>query len=108
MSNDGNTWIIYNGEIYNFMKIKIELENIGYKFYSETDTEVILNSYKEWGEECFLKFNGMWAFAILDKKSELTISRDRYGVKPCYIFKIQINLFFPLRLNLFYLLPTRL
>tara|TARA_B100002019_G_C21272817_1_gene603389 strand:- start:3527 stop:5407 length:1881 start_codon:yes stop_codon:yes gene_type:complete len=88
MSNDGNTWIIYNGEIYNFKEIKIELENIGYKFYSETDTEVILNSYKEWGEECFLKFNGMWAFAILDKKkNELTISRDRYGVKPCYIFK---------------------
>ena len=54
MSNDGNTWIIYNGEIYNFKEIKIELENIGYKFYSETDTEVILNSYKEWERNVFL------------------------------------------------------
>jgi len=88
MSNDGNTWIIYNGEVYNFKEIRKELEIIGHKFYSETDTEVILNSYKEWGEKCFLKFNGMWSLAILDKnRQSLIICRDRYGVKPCYIYK---------------------
>ena len=68
MSNDGRYWIIYNGEIYNFLDIKKELEMLGYKFFSKTDTEVILNAYKEWGVDSFNKFNGMWAFAILDKK----------------------------------------
>ncbi len=88
MSNDGNLWIIFNGEIYNFKEIRENLKTIGYKFYSETDTEVILNSYKEWGEQCFLKFNGMWSLALLDeKKEEIIICRDRYGVKPCYIYK---------------------
>tara|TARA_B100000029_G_C17598346_1_gene964947 strand:- start:1487 stop:3403 length:1917 start_codon:yes stop_codon:yes gene_type:complete len=87
MSNDGRFWIIYNGEIYNFLEIKKELEQIGHKFYSNTDTEVILNSYKEWGVNSFMKFNGMWAFAILDKKNDkLIISRDRYGVKPFYYY----------------------
>ena len=68
MSNDGRYWIIYNGEIYNFKEIKKELQSLGHKFFSKTDTEVILNSYKEWGVKSFDKFNGMWAFAILDKK----------------------------------------
>tara|TARA_Y100000590_G_scaffold78624_1_gene87418 strand:+ start:1941 stop:3860 length:1920 start_codon:yes stop_codon:yes gene_type:complete len=87
MSNDNNLWIIYNGEIYNFKEIKYELLNLGYKFFSESDTEVILNAYKEWGVSSFNKFNGMWCFAILDKeKKELILSRDRYGVKPCYYY----------------------
>ena len=88
MSVDNRYWIVYNGEIYNFQNIKSDLEKKGYKFYSKTDTEVILNSFKEWGTKAFFKFNGMWSFAILDKeKKELIISRDRYGVKPCYISK---------------------
>lgn len=88
MSNDDKRWIVFNGEIYNFKQIRNDLESKNYKFFSNTDTEVILNSYKEWGEECFLKFNGMWAFAILDKeKKEVIICRDRYGVKPCYLFQ---------------------
>ena len=87
MTNDQNLWIIFNGEIYNFKKIKKELIDLGHKFYSNTDTEVILNSYKQWGISAFKKFNGMWAFAIYDAlKKELLISRDRYGVKPCYYF----------------------
>lgn len=87
MSNDGNYWIVYNGEIYNFKEIRDELLKKGYKFYSNTDTEVILNSYKEWGDQCFNKFNGMWSFAILDiSKNEMIICRDRYGVKPCYFY----------------------
>lgn len=88
MSVDGKYWIIFNGEIYNFKDIRLELSSKGYKFYSDTDTEVILNAYKEWGVESFKKFNGMWCFAILDKeKKEVLISRDRYGIKPCYFSK---------------------
>ena len=87
MSNDGRFWITYNGEIYNFKEIKKQLSNLGYKFYSETDTEVILCAFKEWGTNSFHMFNGMWSFAILDTvKNCLIISRDRYGVKPCYYY----------------------
>jgi len=87
MSNDGRFWITYNGEIYNFKEIKKQLSDLGHKFYSKTDTEVILNAYKQWGINSFTKFNGMWSFAILDiKQKKLIISRDRYGVKPCYYY----------------------
>ena len=88
MTLDGRFWIVYNGEIYNFKEIKKELINKNYKFFSETDTEVILNAYKEWGDECFNKFNGEWALAILDKVEEtLILCRDGIGYKPCYIFE---------------------
>ena len=87
MSVDGRYWIIFNGEIYNFKIIKGELENLGYTFFSASDTEVILNAYKEWGTNCFPKFNGMWALCILDKQTKtLLFSRDRYGVKPFYYY----------------------
>jgi asparagine synthase (glutamine-hydrolysing) len=77
--------ITYNGEIYNYIEIKQELENLGYTFFSQTDTEVILAAYAEWGQECVHRFNGMWAFAILDKlKNTVFCSRDRFGVKPFY------------------------
>ena len=63
-------WITYNGEIYNFLEIKDQLLQLGHIFYSNTDTEVILNAYKEWGVESFTKFNGMWSFAILDRQKK--------------------------------------
>lgn len=85
--DSGRYWMVHNGEVYNYLEIKAELEGKGYSFQSGTDTEVILKAYIEWGEECLGKFNGMWAFAILDlKKRELFCSRDRYGVKPFYYF----------------------
>lgn len=75
----------YNGEIYNYIELRQELEAKGYAFHSHTDTEVILAAYAEWGESCTLRFNGMWAFAILDKtKQTVFCSRDRFGVKPLY------------------------
>lgn len=86
MSNeDGSLWITFNGEIYNFMEIKVELEKKGHHFKSNTDTEVIIHGYEEWGKEILQKLNGMFAFAIwdLDKKS-LFIARDRLGIKPLY------------------------
>ena len=86
MSNDGRFWIVYNGEVYNYKEIKKELINKNYKFFSDTDTEVVLNAYKEWGVECFNKFNGEWALAILDKSKEtIVICRDGIGYKP-FIF----------------------
>lgn len=76
-------WIVFNGEIYNFVELKNELEGYGYQFNSNSDTEVVLASYDKWGEECQLKFNGMWAFAIWNtQEQKLFLSRDRFGVKP--------------------------
>ncbi len=95
MSVDGRYWITFNGEIYNFKSIRIDLEKLGYSFFSNTDTEVILNAYKEWGTECFKKFNGMWSLCILDKKTKnLCMSRDRYGVKPFYYYVDNTNFLF--------------
>ena len=95
MSNDGQYWIIYNGEIYNFKELKEQLSQLGHRFYTKTDTEVVLCAFKEWGVESFHKFNGMWSFAILDtKKKKLIISRDRYGVKPCYYYNDSEKLIF--------------
>ncbi|RKY00210.1 MAG: asparagine synthase (glutamine-hydrolyzing), partial [Spirochaetes bacterium] len=80
-----NIWIVYNGEIYNFKEIRLELQNKGYTFRSETDTEVIIYSYIEWGIECIKRFNGMFAFALYDNfKKYLFFVRDRYGIKPLY------------------------
>ncbi len=77
--------IAFNGEIYNFLEIKKDLIQKGFKFKSNTDTEVILASYLMWGENCVNKFNGMWAFCIYDlQKKLLFLSRDRLGKKPLY------------------------
>jgi len=87
MSNsDESVWITFNGEIYNYQEIRKELEN-KYKFRSQSDTEVIIQAYQEWGTECVNKFNGMWAFCIYDKKKNiLFLSRDRFGKKPLHYY----------------------
>ncbi|ABO34811.1 asparagine synthase (glutamine-hydrolyzing) [Methanococcus maripaludis C5] len=82
-----NVAICYNGEIYNYQELKDELIQKGYNFNTNSDTEVLLASYLEWGLECVNKFNGMWAFCIYDKeKNILFLSRDRLGVKPVYYY----------------------
>jgi len=79
--------IVFNGEIYNFAELKSRLIQLGHKFKSETDTEVVLHAYAQWGEECVKRFNGMWAFCIYDKGEQtLFLSRDRFGIKPLYYF----------------------
>ena len=84
-SKDGRYVLIYNGEVYNFKEIKAELETKGHNFRSTSDTEVILNAYIEWGDACVPKFNGMFAFLVLDKvKKTLFFARDRFGIKPLY------------------------
>lgn len=86
MSNvDGSLWIVFNGEIYNYIELRSELQSLGYIFHTQTDTEVILNAYHAWGVDCLNRFNGMWAFALYDKhKNRLFCSRDRFGIKPFY------------------------
>ena len=84
-SEDKRYWIVYNGEVYNYKDIRKELALKGYKFKSDSDTEVILNSYIEWGEKCLQKFNGMFSFAIYDNlQKKIFIARDRIGIKPLY------------------------
>ena len=85
-NENGSIWIVYNGEIYNFQEIREQLQQKGHSFKSKTDTEVIIHAYEQWGVKSFDMFNGMWAFCIYDKaKSELVLSRDRFGIKPlCY------------------------
>ncbi len=80
--------IVFNGEIYNFAEIKSKLIKLGHKFKSQTDTEVVLHAYAQWGGECVKRFNGMWAFCIYDKtKNILFLSRDRFGIKPLYYYQ---------------------
>jgi asparagine synthase (glutamine-hydrolysing) len=84
-NEDGSLWIVHNGEIYNYLEIRKELERLGHTLRSKTDTEVILHAYEEWGTDCLKRFNGMWAFAIVDLgKNRIFCSRDRVGVKPFY------------------------
>lgn len=84
-TRDGRYVISYNGEIYNFNELRIELEALGCQFHSRSDTEVLLQGYAQWGLKVLDRLNGMFAFAIWDKtQRELVIARDRYGVKPVY------------------------
>lgn len=78
-------WIAFNGEVYNFIELRNELQQLGHCFKSNGDTEVILAAYAEWGVACLQRFNGMWGFAILDSQTKsLFLARDRFGVKPLY------------------------
>ena len=88
MSNEeGNIWITFNGEIYNFKELKSLLERKGHRFKSDTDSEVIIHAYEEYGEDCLKLFNGMFAFAIWDAtKKRLFLARDRYGQKYLYYY----------------------
>jgi len=86
-NSDKNVWLTFNGEIYNYIEIREELMQLGYTFLTNTDTEVVIASYKQWGINCVNHFNGMWAFVIYDKKQGvLFASRDRFGVKPFYYY----------------------
>ncbi|MES2734398.1 MAG: asparagine synthetase B, partial [Bacteroidota bacterium] len=82
---NGKNWITFNGEVYNFKDIRTQLIAIGYTFKSNSDTEVILQAYDAWGEESFVKFNGMFAFGLYDGNKQLFyLVRDAAGIKPLY------------------------
>ncbi len=83
----GDCWISYNGEVYNYVELRLDLEDQGYQFRGTSDTEVILAAYRMWGPSCVKKFNGMFAFVIVDLAKGLVFAaRDRMGVKPLYIW----------------------
>lgn len=94
-NEDASIRIVFNGEIYNFQEIRPLLEKAGHRFSSNSDTEVIIHAYEEWGTGCVERFNGMWAFAIYDKnKGSIFFSRDRFGVKPLYFCQDEKGLIF--------------
>tara|TARA_B100001057_G_C22871093_1_gene958906 strand:- start:4953 stop:6806 length:1854 start_codon:yes stop_codon:yes gene_type:complete len=101
--SEPNLHIIFNGEIYNYKELREELESLGYSFRTHSDTEVLLTSYQEWGEECVHRFNGMWAFAILDIGSrQVFCARDRFGIKPFYYYANQEQLIFGSEIKQFF------
>lgn len=85
LTPDGRYALIFNGELYNFQELRVELESKGHQFHSRSDSEVVLHACAEWGEKALDRFNAMYAFAIWDRdKRELFLARDRFGVKPLY------------------------
>ncbi len=88
-NEDRSVWIVFNGEIYNFKTLRAELEALGHRFYTRSDTECIVHAYEAWGEGCFQRLRGMFAVAILDlRQRRLVLGRDRLGKKPLYITQI--------------------
>ncbi len=93
-SADGRLWIVFNGEIYNYIELRAELIGLGHQFHTGTDTEVILAAYQQWGEESLQRFNGMWAFVIWDAAAKtLFASRDRFGEKPFHYVYVPGKIF---------------
>lgn len=94
-NEDGSLWLVFNGEIYNFIELRDELRQKGHTFRSKSDSEVILHAYEEWETECLTRFNGMWAFALWDeRKQQLFCARDRFGIKPFYYTEVQGSFLF--------------
>ncbi|MEX2026694.1 MAG: asparagine synthetase B, partial [Pirellulaceae bacterium] len=82
-NEDGTVWVTFNGEIYNFGEIRQELIAAGHVFRTDSDTEVIVHGYEQWGDECLARFRGMFAFAVWDERNRrLLLARDRLGKKP--------------------------
>lgn len=88
LSGNGNFVMVFNGEIYNYVELRHELESLGRRFKSQGDSEVLLQAYEVWGKDCLSKFNGMWAFLIYDRERGVVFgARDRFGVKPLYRYR---------------------
>lgn len=93
-TDDGETAIVFNGEIYNHLELHAELERRGHRFHSHSDTETVLHAFVEWDTECFSRLRGMFAIAIWNKSSRrLVLARDRMGIKPLYIARRGEDLF---------------
>ena len=94
-NEDGRIQIVFNGEVYNFIELREELEGFGHQFKTRSDTEVIVHAYEQWGTSCVTRFNGMFTFALWDaNKRELFIARDHLGIKPLYYVQIGTKLLF--------------
>ena len=94
-NEDRTVWIVFNGEIYNFRELRAELEAADHRFYTSTDTEVIVHAYEQWGTEAIARLRGMFGLAIWDVKSKsLLVARDRIGIKPLYYADVNGRLYF--------------
>jgi len=93
-SSDGKYWIVFNGEIFNYIELKTDLKCLGYSFRTESDTEVLLNAYMEYGSDCLNRLNGQFVFAIWNnEKKELFLARDRVGIRPLFYTRTENNTF---------------
>ncbi len=89
---DGEIWVVFNGEIYNYIELREELTKHRFTFDTGSDTEVLLAAYRLWGEHCLEKFDGMWSFVLYDRRRNFLFgARDRFGVKPFYYFQKEVN-----------------
>jgi asparagine synthase (glutamine-hydrolysing) len=105
-NEDGSVWVVFNGEIYNFENLRRLLERQGHRFYTESDTEVIVHLYEQYGESCVDKLRGMFAFAVWDEsRKTLLIARDRLGIKPVYYTVVDGRLAFGSELKVLLQLP---
>jgi asparagine synthase (glutamine-hydrolysing) len=94
-SADGRYVIVYNGEVYNYLELRDELRQLGHAFRTDSDTEVVLEAFAEWGDAAFDRFNGMWGLAVYDRdQCRLTLSRDHFGIKPLYFARVGPGLVF--------------
>ena len=104
-NEDGSIWTVFNGEIYNFVDLRVQLESLGHRFRTRSDTEVLVHAYEEWGDSCISRLRGMFAFALWDEtRQRLLLARDRVGIKPllyafhsgCLYFASELQAFRPL------------
>src|SRR5262249_38304148 len=85
-NEDGTIWIVFNGEIFNYLELRAELASLGHRFRTQSDTEVLVHAWEEWGEAAFGRMNGQWAAALWDThKEQLVLTRDRVGILPLYL-----------------------
>jgi asparagine synthase (glutamine-hydrolysing) len=106
-SPDGRYVLVYNGEVYNFRELRTELEALGYAFVSRTDSEVVLHAFREWGVHTLTRFNGMFAFALVNRAERtLTLARDRYGMKPLYYARQGMDFVFASEQKAFLAVPS--
>ena len=106
-SDDHRFQVIHNGEIYNYIELREELRQLGWRFRTKTDTEVLLKSYQQYGKDCLSKFNGMFAFAIYDtERQSLFLARDRVGIKPLYYVMIDSKLYFSSEIKALCAIPS--
>ena len=94
-NEDGTLWVVFNGEIFNYLELRAELLALGHSFRTRSDTEVIVHAFEAWGDHCFARFNGQFAIALWDaRKGSLVLARDRLGVRPLYLCEHGGRLFF--------------
>src|SRR5260221_6551333 len=93
---DDTLWIVFNGEIFNYVELRADLERLGHRFRTRSDTEIVVHAYEAWGEEAFARMNGQWAVALWNERTKrLVLSRDRLGVRPLFPCRHRGRLDFP-------------